>query len=293
MVKSMTGYGRGEAENEIHSIKVEIKAVNHRYNDISVRMPRHISYLEEKIKKMVKEQISRGKVDLYINLDYISESSTKIKVNIPLAKSYKFAFEELANELGLMDSVDLNDILNMSDVIEKEKIEVDEDLIWDLMKKALDMALTDIVTMKEAEGQALKLDMKERLKLIENTVIDIEKRSPLVVKEYKEKLTQRIEALLEENMEVDEEKIAQEVVFFADKSNIDEELVRLKSHISQFLNILKESEAIGRKLDFLIQEMNREINTIGSKANDMDISQDVVELKSEIEKIREQVQNLE
>ncbi len=293
MIKSMTGFGRGACEDEIHSFKVEIKAVNHRYNDISVKMPRHISYLEEKIKKMVKEKINRGKVDVYINLDYSEDSSTEIKVNIPLAKSYKAAFEQVSNELGLMDGVDLSNILSISDIIKTEKKEIDEDIIWNSLKEALEIALLDISKMKKTEGQALKLDMEKRLKLIETIVLDIEKRSPKLVEDYKNKLSQRVEALLDQDMEIYEERIAQEVVFFADKSNIDEEIVRLKSHISQFSTILDEGELIGRKLDFLIQEMNREINTVGSKANDMYISQDVVEVKSEIEKIREQVQNLE
>lgn len=293
MIKSMTGFGRGACEDKIHSFKVEIKAVNHRYNDISVKMPRHISYLEEKIKKMVKEKINRGKVDVYINLDYSEDSSTEIKVNIPLAKSYKAAFEQVSNELGLMDGVDLSNILSISDIIKTEKKEIDEDIIWNSLKEALEIALLDISKMKKTEGQALKLDMEKRLKLIETIVLDIEKRSPKLVEDYKNKLSQRVEALLDQDMEIYEERIAQEVVFFADKSNIDEEIVRLKSHISQFSTILDEGELIGRKLDFLIQEMNREINTVGSKANDMYISQDVVEVKSEIEKIREQVQNLE
>lgn len=293
MIRSMTGFGRGEGKNDIHNFKVEIKAVNHRYNDISVKMPRHISYLEEEIKKMVKSKISRGKVDVYINLEYIGESSTEIKVDIPLAKAYKLAFEELSNELGLKDNIKLNNIINMSDIIKTERKEVDEDIVWNSLKRALDIALLDITSMKVTEGHALKLDMNMRLELIENRVLDIEKRSPLVVEEYREKLSERIKALLDQDVNLDEDRIAHEVVFFVDKSNIDEEIVRLKSHINQFLNILEELEPVGRKLDFLIQEMNREINTIGSKANDMIISQDVVEIKSEIEKIREQVQNVE
>lgn len=293
MIKSMTGFGRGEGKCDMYNFKVEIKAVNHRYNDISVKMPRHISYLEDKIKKMVKENISRGKVDLYINLEYIDELSTEIKVDIALAKSYKLAFEELSDELGLKDDIKLNNILNMSDIIKTERKEVDEDIVWDALKTALDMALEDITSMKDAEGHALKLDMIMRLETIEKMISHIENRSPVVVEEYREKLKERIEALLDQDANVDEDRISYEVVFFADKSNIDEEIVRLKSHISQFLSILEEEDSVGRKLDFLIQEMNREINTIGSKANDMVISKNVVEVKSEIEKIREQVQNVE
>lgn len=293
MIRSMTGFGRGEFGNELYNFKVEIKAVNHRYNDIVVKMPRHIGYLEEGIKKIIKKQISRGKVDVYINLDYVNESAIEIKVDIPLAKSYMKSLEKLSVELDLQDNIRLNNILGLSEIIRTERKELDEDIIWDCLKKALNIALLDILKMKSAEGEELKDDMMSKLNLIENIVLEIEKRSPLVVLEYKDKLKERITELIDKDANVDEDRIAYEVVFFADKSNINEEIVRLKSHIKQFMLILKDENSIGRKLDFLIQEMNREINTIGSKANDVLISQNVVELKSEIEKIREQVQNIE
>ncbi|MDR7856397.1 YicC/YloC family endoribonuclease [Tissierella sp.] len=293
MVKSMTGFGRGEFGNNLYNFKVEIRAVNHRYNDIIVKMPRHIGYLEESIKKIIKTQINRGKVDVYVNLEYINDSAIGIKVDIPLAKVYKAALEELALELNIEDNIRLNNILGLSEIIKTERKELDEDIIWDSLKNALDIALLDIVGMKSVEGEELKNDMVSKLSIIEDKVIEIEKRSPLVVLEYRDKLKERINELLENNGSLDEDKLNYEVVFFADKSNINEEIVRLKSHIKQFISILKEKDAVGRKLDFLIQEMNREVNTIGSKANDIVISQNVVELKSEIEKIREQVQNVE
>jgi len=293
MIKSMTGYGRGEFGNELYNLKVEIKAVNHRYNDIIVKMPRHIGYLEESIKKIIKKEISRGKVDVYINLDYINESSVDVKVDIPLAKSYKKSLEKLSIELGLGDNVRLHNILGLSEVIKTERKEIDEDIIWECLKKALDISLLDILSMKVAEGEELKKDMVSKLNIIEVIVLEIEKRSPLVVLEYRDKLRDRINELLDKDANIDEARIAYEVVFFADKSNINEEVVRLKSHIKQFETILRDEDSVGRKLDFLIQEMNREINTIGSKANDILISQNVVEIKSEIEKIREQIQNLE
>lgn len=293
MVKSMTGFGRGEYSNGIYNFKIEIRSVNHRYNDIVVKMPRHIGYLEEKIKKIIKNNINRGKVDLYINLEYIEDSSIDIKVDIPLAKSYKEALERLSDELGIEDNIRLNNILNLSDIIKTERKEIDEDIIWDCLEKALEIAVLDIVAMKSAEGEELKNDMLSKLLIIEDIILEVEERSPLVVLEYKEKLKNRIAELLDKDANIDEEKINYEVVFFADKSNINEEIVRLKSHIKQFFSILKEKDAIGRKLDFLIQEINREINTIGSKANDMIISQNVVQIKSEIEQIREQVQNVE
>lgn len=289
----MTGYGRGEFENELYKFKVELKAVNHRYNDILVKMPRHISYLEESIKKIIKEKISRGKVDVYVNLEYISESAIDVKVDIPLAKSYKNALESLKSELGLDDEIRLNNILSISEVVRTERRELNEDMIWEILKGAVNMALSNIMSMREAEGQELKNDILLKLENIESNVKEIELRSPLVVLEYKEKLQERIRTLIDDRTVLDEDKLNNEVVFFADKSSIDEEIVRLASHIKQFREILNEEDSIGRKLDFLIQELNREINTIGSKANDIIISKYVVELKAELEKVREQIQNIE
>jgi len=289
----MTGFGRGESSNEVYNFKVEIKAVNHRYNDIVVKMPRHISYLEENVKKIIKTEINRGKIDVYINLDYINESAIDIKVDIPLAKSYKYVLEKLSEELELEENIRLFNILGLSEIIKTERKELDEDIAWTCLKEALNMALRDIMNMKVVEGEELKNDMISKLDRIETIVLEIEERSPLVVLEYKGKLRERIGELLDKDINIDEDRIASEVAIFADKSNINEEIVRLKSHVKQFLSILNEKDAIGRKLDFLIQEMNREINTIGSKANDMLIAQNVVEIKSELEKIREQVQNIE
>lgn len=293
MIKSMTGYGRGEFSNELYKFKVELKAVNHRYNDILVKMPRHIGYLEESIKKIIKEKISRGKVDVYVNLEYINESAIDVKVDIPLAKSYKNALESLRSELGLNDDIRLNNILSISEVVRTERRELNEGMIWEILKGAVIMALDNIMSMREAEGQELKNDILLKLQNIESNVKEIEVRSPLVVLEYKEKLQERIRTLIDDRTVLDEDKLNNEVVFFADKSSIDEEIVRLASHIKQFREILNEEDSIGRKLDFLIQELNREINTIGSKANDIIISKYVVELKAELEKIREQIQNIE
>lgn len=293
MLKSMTGYGRGEFANEYFSIIIEIKSVNHRYADIIVKMPRHINFLEEKIKKTVKEKISRGKVDIFVNLEYINESAIDLKVDIQLAKTYKEILEELSKELNLDDNVKLYNILSLPEIVRTEKKEVDEGLIWSPLKKALDEALENLLEMKILEGQAIKNDMLSKLYEIEKLVDEIELRAPNVVLEYKERLRERIEELLDKDVTIDEDRLAQEIAIFADKSNVNEEIVRLKSHISQFKSIVNEDEAVGRKLDFLIQEMNRETNTIGSKANDIHISNNVVRIKAEIEKIREQVQNIE
>lgn len=293
MIRSMTGYGRGEAASDLYKFKVEIKAVNHRYNDILIKMPRHIFYLEESIKKIIKEKISRGKVDVFINLEYINESAVDVKIDIPLAKSYKIALDNLKMELQLEDTIRLNNILSMSEVVRTERKELDEDSIWKLLREAVDLALSNIMTMRTDEGQELKKDLEIKINNVEDLALQIGERAPLVAIEYKEKLRDRINNLLEDNIELDEERLANEVAVFADKSSIDEELVRLGSHIKQFRNIIEKEDTVGRKLDFLIQEFNREINTIGSKANDITITNMVVDLKAELEKIREQVQNIE
>jgi len=293
MVKSMTGFGRGEYSNGIYNFKIEIRAVNHRYNDIVVKMPRHIGYLEEKIKKIIKKQVNRGKVDVYINLEYIEDSSINVKVDIPLAKAYKTSLEKLKMELNLSDEIRLNNVLAMPEIVRTDKKDLDEDFIWNILKDALNTALENIISMRTAEGMELKKDIIIKLHNIEEAVQAIEERSPIVVLEYKEKLKERINSILDDNILLDDDKLCNEIAFFADKSSIDEELVRLDSHIKQFKNILDENEPIGRKLDFLIQELNREINTIGSKANDIVIPKYVVNIKSEIEKIREQIQNIE
>jgi uncharacterized protein (TIGR00255 family) len=293
MIKSMTGFGRGESTDGVHNFNLEIKTVNHRYNDIIVKMPKHLSYLEEKIKKIIKNRINRGRVEVYINLEYISESEIDVKVDIPLAKAYKAGLDTIIEELNINENIRLSHLLSISEIIKTERKELDEDITWNCLNNALDTALDSVIKMRTDEGIALKADMEVQLMKIENMINKIEKRSPLVVLEYREKLKERIKELLDVDCNVDEERINYEVVFFADKSDINEEVVRLKSHIKQFLQTLEAKEPVGRKLDFLIQEMNREINTIGSKANDLIISNNVVDIKSELEKIREQVQNVE
>lgn len=293
MIKSMTGYGMGEFSNEHYKFKVEIKSVNHRYSDITVKLPRHINYLEESIKRNIRDKISRGKVDVYINLEYINESAVDVKIDVPLAKSYKEALSNLLVELNMDDNIRLHNILGIPDVVRTERKELDKDLVWEILSKALFSALDNIMIMKEMEGKALKTDILSKIDNIEGFVNKIGERAPSVVLDYKLKLKERIKTLLEDNVVLDEDRFSNEVAFFADKSSIDEEIVRIYSHIKQFRSILEEDDSVGRKLDFLIQEFNRETNTIGSKANDITISKYVVELKAELEKIREQIQNIE
>lgn len=293
MIKSMTGFGRGKNSNNEQCFEVEIKTFNNRYKDIFIRMPKHLSYLEENINKSINERISRGRVEVYISLEYIDSLAMDVNIDIPLAKSYKKGLETLIEELHILDDIKLSHILDMSDVIKTERRELDENLAWTCLEVALDQALEDVLEMRKNEGFNLKNDIENQLKEIEELIEKIKKRSPLLVAEYKMKLEERIKEILDLESNIDEEKLESEVVFFANRSDINEEIIRLESHVKQFYESLKSKEAIGRKLDFLVQEMNREINTIGSKGNDLEISSYVVDVKSSLEKIREQAQNVE
>lgn len=293
MVKSMTGYGKGEYENELYKFTIEIKSLNHRYNDISINMPKHITFLEDKIIKIIKKDIHRGKVFTYISLEYVDDAQIDVEIDKPLAKKYKEALEDLSKELDLGEDMSLDQIINIPDIIKTKRRDVDEDLILNSLTQALNIALDNIVKMRVIEGSELKKDILIKLSNIENYLRSIEERSPEVIIEYKNRLEEKISILLDDSIPLDEDRLNNEVAYFIDKSGIDEEIVRLGSHIKQFRSILEENTPIGRKLDFLIQELNREINTIGSKTNDKIISQYVVDLKFELEKIREQVQNIE
>jgi len=293
VVKSMTGYGKGEYENELYKFTIEIKSLNHRYNDISINMPKHITFLEDKIIKIIKKDIHRGKVFTYISLEYVDDAQIDVEIDKPLAKKYKEALEDLSKELDLGEDMSLDQIINIPDIIKTKRRDVDEDLILNSLTQALNIALDNIVKMRVIEGSELKKDILIKLSNIENYLRSIEERSPEVIIEYKNRLEEKISILLDDSIPLDEDRLNNEVAYFIDKSGIDEEIVRLGSHIKQFRSILEENTPIGRKLDFLIQELNREINTIGSKTNDKIISQYVVDLKFELEKIREQVQNIE
>lgn len=293
MIKSMTGFGRGEFSNGTYAFNIEIKTVNHRYNDIIVRMPKHLNYLEEKIKRLIKKNISRGRVEIYVNMEYVTESPVEVHVDTSLAKSYKAALENLLSELGIEDKIGLKDVLTLEDIVKTERKEIDEDIIWECLSKALSIALENVMNMRKEEGSVLKEDIQCQLEKIESMLSKIEERAPFIVEEYRDKLRERIRKLLDEEQGLDEERLNYEVVLFADKSDINEEIVRFKSHIRQFYKSMESKEPIGRKLDFLVQEMNREINTIGSKANDLIITNCVVDIKSELEKVREQIQNIE
>jgi uncharacterized protein (TIGR00255 family) len=293
LIRSMTGFGRGENTDSLRSFTVEIKSVNHRYNDIIVKMPKHLNYLEESIKKLIRNKVTRGRVEIYISLEYISQSDIEVKVDIPLAKSYKKAIDVLCNELHIENNINIELLTRFPDVLKTQKREEDEDEIWACLKLAIEDSLNRLISMRIEEGKELANDIILKAKSIESMVKQIEERSPEVVLEYKTKLSNRIKELLEEKYEIDENKLANEVAYFADKCSINEEIVRLYSHINQMVKSLEADVPVGRKLDFLVQEMNREVNTIGSKVGDIDITNKVVDIKSELEKIREQIQNIE
>ncbi|MGF7057292.1 uncharacterized protein (TIGR00255 family) [Brassicibacter mesophilus] len=293
MIRSMTGFGRGENTDSLRSFTVEIKSVNHRYNDIIVKMPKHLNYLEESIKKLIRNKVTRGRVEIYISLEYISQSDIEVKVDIPLATSYKKAIDVLCNELHIENNINIELLTRFPDVLKTQKREEDEDEIWACLKLAIEDSLNRLISMRIEEGKELANDIILKVKSIESMVKQIEERSPEVVLEYKTKLSNRIKELLEEKYEIDENKLANEVAYFADKCSINEEIVRLYSHINQMVKSLEADVPVGRKLDFLVQEMNREVNTIGSKVGDIDITNKVVDIKSELEKIREQIQNIE
>ena len=288
----MTGYGKGEAQSEGNKYTVEIKSVNHRYSDYSIRLPKHLSSFEDKVRSLASEYISRGKIDIFVSCEEYGENNIEVKLNEPLAKAYIEATEKLCTRFNLVNDISASFISRFPDVLTVEKKEEDEENIWSVLKQALETALKSFVAMREIEGQKLKDDLLEKSGKIENLVKKIEERAPLVVIEYKNRLDAKLKEFVDQNI-IDENRIAAEVAIFADRCSIDEEIVRLKSHLSQLKHILENENQVGRKLDFLVQEINREVNTIGSKANDLEIIKNVVEAKSEIEKLREQIQNLE
>lgn len=291
MIKSMTGFGRGKYENGGRTYTVEIKSVNHKYSDINVRLPRFLNSVEDKIRKRVAEVISRGKIDIFVTFENYSSQGTTIRINKELAKEYIKELKSLADEADLKFDLNVIDVSKFPEILKLED-EDNEELIEQELMIALDDALEKFVSMREIEGQKLIEDIERRIYLIQNKVNEITKFSSTLVEEYMAKLQTRINELLAPGT-VDEARLMQEIVIFSDKSSIEEELTRLKSHISQFLELIKQSSPIGKKIDFLIQEINREVNTIGSKANSLDITNKVIEIKTEVENIREQIQNIE
>ncbi|MBR5491187.1 MAG: YicC family protein [Oscillospiraceae bacterium] len=288
----MTGYGSAKGSCEGFDITIELKSVNNRYLDTSVRLPRSFLFAEEAIKACVQKHISRGKVDVFVSVANTGDDSVVVSVNEPLAKGYAAAIKKIAELCDLPDELSALSIARMSDVLSVEKKEADKELLAAGITAICENALDEFDAMRLREGAKLSADVEERLVTIENYVSSVEERSPETVAEYREKLWKKMSEVLSSTT-VDEQRILTEAAIFADKVAVDEETVRLRSHIAQMRGMLASGSPIGRKMDFLIQEFNRESNTIGSKCNNSDIAKIVIELKSEIEKIREQIQNIE
>ena len=299
MVKSMTGFGRGSYEEDSFSVTIEIKSVNHRYNETAIRLPHFLNPLEDKIRKTILASVARGRIDVFVTARYTNQDAVTVSVDRPLAAAYHQALQEVGQAIGIAsptisEQAEILYLARCPEVITTKEGLFDCDAYWPKIKEAVDQAVGALVAMREAEGRNIASDFYKRLDIIEKNVLEIEKRSPEVVAEYQAKLSERLDALLaDKKIAADPDRVLQEVAIFADRVSITEEIVRLKSHIRQVRVILEASLPIGRKLDFLVQEFNREANTIASKANDFELAKMVVDVKAEIEKIREQVQNIE
>ncbi len=291
-MNSMTGFGRAKLEKESREYLVEIRSVNHKYADITVKVPRNLLYLEDKIRKAVLNKVSRGKIEIYINYANYGLDGKNVIINKELAKKYIEELSALAEENSISSGIRATEISKMPDVL---NVEIEEDgleLIWSELSECLENALNNFVEMRKLEGEKIKQDLQNRLQSIEKNVDEISNLSTGLVEEYVVKLEERIKEILKVDV-VDQTRLAQEIVIYSDKFSTEEELTRLKSHISQFEKLMLSEEPCGKKIDFLVQEMNRETNTIGSKSGKLEITNLVIELKTELEDIREQIQNIE
>ena len=291
-MKSMTGFGRAKLEINDRIYNVEIKSVNHKYSDISIKMPRSLLYLEDKVKKEITANISRGKIDVFISFENYSDKGKEIIVNNDLVKKYMEEFTKLAQENNLSMNIPVTEITKLPDVLTLKTTDDDEDVIENELLDCVNSAIKSFVDMREVEGNKIKEDLLRRIEIINQIVEKISELSTGLVEDYVVKLEERIKEILKTNV-IDEARLATEVVIYADKCSVEEELTRLRSHITQFKQILDEEKPIGKKIDFLIQEMNREINTTGSKSGSIDITNLVVDAKTNLEDIREQIQNIE
>ena len=292
MIKSMTGFGRGREVLNGRDITVEIRSVNHRYYEFSARIPRSLSFAEDKLRSLLAGKIGRGKVEVSVYINNTTANDEQITVNKQVLSDYVSALRSVGEEFSLKDDLSLSDVLRMPDALTVVKAQTDEEQLWADVSAVAQQALERFIAMREAEGVKMRDDFLARLSTIEEWVGIIERRSPKLVEEYRSRLFERMKEVLE-GRQVDEGRILLEAAVYSEKTAVDEETVRLRSHIAQFRTMLESSEPIGRKLDFLVQEMNRETNTIGSKVQDLEVTHIVVDQKSEIEKIREQVQNIE
>lgn len=292
MIKSMTGFGQGEAADAGYAVQVEIKSVNHRYLDLFFRIPKQYSQLEETLRTVITGRLARGRVEVTLSVEEFGDQGRIVQINNALLKGYLQALRTIQSELGSEDKIQLSDILVLPGLLEVDEPPLDWDNLQQLVAQAANAALDGLEAMREAEGRRLCADLEEKLLQVEKLRADVAGIAPQVVVDYRKRLRERLGELLD-GTTLTEERFLGEVAIFADRCSIDEELVRLASHIQEFKETLKSHASVGRKLDFLIQEMNREVNTIGSKANNVHIAASVVSMKSELEKIREQVQNIE
>ena len=292
MIKSMTGFGRAEIERDNRKFTVELKGVNHRYLDTNFRMPKKLNFFENQIRTLMKRYVSRGKIDLFITYEDANEQQSQVKYNEGIAREYMHYLKLMEEQFAIENDVRVSVLSRYPEVLTLEEQSMDQDELWLLLKVALEQALESFVQTRIVEGENLKVDIISKLDDMLQYIAYIEDRSPSIQDEYRQKLQTKVTELLG-NTQLDESRIAAEVVIFADKICTDEELVRLKSHIGHMKDTLSEKDGVGRKLDFIAQEMNREANTILSKANDLDVSNYAISLKTEIEKIREQIQNIE
>ena len=292
MIKSMTGYGRGEALYDKYKISIEIKTVNHRYFEFGCRIGRSFLFMEDKIRSRLSELISRGKVDAFVTIERVGETAGAVDVNLELAGGYLGAVYKISDKFGISGEINALSLARMPEVVSLKESEIDEDELWAMLCPVLDKAAAALNEMREAEGEKLRSDIAGRCEFILGCVDKIEALYPESVNHYRERLEERMKELLSD-AKADEQRIITETAIMADRLAVDEETVRLRSHISQLSEMLEQEEPIGRKMDFIVQEMNREINTIGSKSQNIDITKRVVDVKSEIEKIREQVQNIQ
>lgn len=292
MIKSMTGFGRAEVQDKDRKFTVEIKSVNHRYLDFNIKMPKKFSFFEAAIRTTLKKYMQRGKIDVFITYEDFTQTSFALQYNGELAGQYLAYLKKMEQDFGLKNDVSVSGLARFPEVFTMEEQPVDEEEIWCLLEKALCEAGERFAVSRNTEGENLRADLLEKLSQMRQNVDKVEARSPELLTEYREKLQAKVQELLGDT-QLEESRIASEVIIYADKICTDEETVRLRSHIDNTIQVLHEGEGIGRKLDFIAQEMNREANTILSKANDLEISNIAIELKTEIEKVREQIQNIE
>lgn len=293
MAKSMTGFGIGEFKDQYYNLSVECKTINHKYLDINPRIPRKLSFLEDKLRFLIKDHLGRGRVDIFVKFETVTSVGSQLVYDAELAKQYYHILKNIKSDFGLEEPISPVDISKFPDVVKITEAEDDEEILWNMLSDAANKALENLCNMRIIEGKKLEKDILARADLLERSVCDLEKYTDTIEKEYKDKLYARISELLDDPKVVDEYRLAQEVAIYADKSNITEEIVRFKSHINQLRDTVTADESVGRKMDFLIQEMNREVNTMGSKSSDVSIANLVINMKAELEKIREQVQNIE